>query len=52
MSLKKGLIKIRNFKKYPDKIRCIYLLITGRVSIKIKLTINFIKRKIREYDEL
>ena len=49
---KKGLIKIRNFKKYPDKIRCIYLLITGRVSIKIKLTINFIKRKIREYDEL
>tara|TARA_Y100001935_G_C17075168_1_gene393553 strand:- start:89 stop:391 length:303 start_codon:yes stop_codon:yes gene_type:complete len=49
---KKGLIKIRNFKKNPKKIRYIYLLTPSGISIKTKLTINFMKRKMREYDEL
>ena len=52
MNLKKGLIKIRNFKKSPDKIKYIYLLTPNGISIKTKLTINFMKRKMREYDEL
>ena len=49
---KKGLIKIRNFKKNPKKIRYIYLLTPSGISVKTKLTINFMKRKMREYDEL
>ncbi len=48
----KGLIKIENFKKNPNKINYVYVLTPKGVSTKIKLTINFMKRKIREYDEL
>ena len=49
---KKGLIKISNFKKNPKKLRYIYLLTPNGISIKTKLTINFMKKKMQEYDEL
>ena len=48
----KGLLKIRNFKKNPDKINYIYTLTPKGISEKTKLTINFMKRKMQEYDEL
>jgi len=48
----KGLLKIRNFKKNPDKINYIYNLTPKGISEKTKLTINFMKRKMQEYDEL
>ena len=48
----KGLLKIRNFKKNPQKINYIYTLTPKGISEKTKLTINFMKRKMREYDEL
>tara|TARA_X000000950_G_C13899916_1_gene654445 strand:- start:2290 stop:2610 length:321 start_codon:yes stop_codon:yes gene_type:complete len=48
----KGLIKIENFKKNPKKINYIYILTPKGLSAKTKLTINFMKRKMREYDEL
>ena len=48
----KGLIKIDNFKKNPNKINYVYILTPKGVSTKIKLTMNFMKRKIREYNEL
>ena len=48
----KGLIKIRNFKKNPNKLNYIYILTPKGVSAKTKLTINFMKRKMAEYDEL
>ncbi len=48
----KGLIKIQNFKKNPKKIDYIYILTPKGVAIKTKLTINFMKRKMQEYDEL
>ena len=48
----KGLIKIDNFKKNPNKINYMYVLTPAGVATKIKLTINFMKRKIHEYDEL
>ena len=48
----KGLIKIENFKKNPKKINYIYMLTPKGIKIKTKLTINFMKRKIKEYDEL
>tara|TARA_B100000575_G_scaffold221569_1_gene181973 strand:+ start:457 stop:759 length:303 start_codon:yes stop_codon:yes gene_type:complete len=49
---KKGFIKIRNFKKNPKKLRYMYLLTPSGISIKTKLTINFMKKKMKEYDEL
>ncbi len=48
----KGLIKIKNFKKNPKKINYLYLLTPKGISEKTKLTLNFMKNKMREYDEL
>ena len=48
----KGLIKINNFKKNPNKIIYAYLLTSKGIAEKTKLTINFMKLKMREYDEL
>ena len=48
----KGLIKVKNFKKSPHKYKYIYLITPKGISEKTKLTINFMKQKIREYDEL
>ena len=48
----KGLIKINNFKKNPNKLNYIYVLTPKGISEKSKLTLNFMKRKMQEYDEL
>ncbi len=48
----KGLIKIKNFKKNPNKLHYAYILTPKGVSEKTKLTLNFMKRKMKEYDEL
>jgi len=48
----KGLVKIENFKKNPQKLNYIYVLTPKGISKKTKLTLNFMKRKMREYDEL
>ncbi len=48
----KGLVKIENFKKNPQKLNYIYVLTPKGISEKTKLTLNFMKRKMREYDEL
>ena len=48
----KGLVKIENFKRNPNKINYIYVLTPKGISQKTKLTLNFMRRKIKEYDEL
>ena len=48
----KGLIKIKNFKKNPNKIGYAYVLTPKGLAEKTKLTLNFMKRKMKEYDEL
>ena len=48
----KGLIKINNFNKNPNKINYFYILTPKGLAEKTKLTINFMKRKMREYEEL
>ena len=48
----KGLIKMKNFEKNPNKINYIYVLTPRGITEKTKLTINFMKRKMKEYDEL
>ena len=49
---KKGLIKINNFKKNKNKSNYIYLLTPKGIAEKTKITIRFMKEKMREYDEL
>ena len=48
----KGLIKIQNFKSQKNKMRYLYILTPKGISKKTKLTINFMKQKMKEYDEL
>ena len=48
----KGLIKIQNFKSQKNKIRYLYILTPKGISEKTKLTLNFMKRKMKEYDDL
>ena len=48
----KGLIKIKNFEKNPNKLNYIYVLTPKGIAEKTKLTINFMKQKMKEYDEL
>ena len=48
----KGLIKIKNFEKNPNKLNYIYVLTPRGIAEKTKLTINFMKRKTKEYEDL
>ncbi len=48
----KGLIKIKNFSASKNKISYAYILTPKGIGEKAKLTINFMKRKMKEYDEL
>ena len=48
----KGLIKIKNFTKNKNKFNYAYVLTPKGISEKTKLTINFMKRKMYEYEEL
>ena len=48
----KGLIKINNFRKNPNKLNYIYVLTPRGITEKTKLTLNFMKKRMKEYDEL
>lgn len=48
----KGLLKIKNFRNNKNKISYLYLLTPRGISKKTNLTFLFMKRKMREYDEL
>ena len=49
---KKGLVKISNFKKNKNMSNYFYLLTPKGIANKSRLTIEFMKLKMREYDEL
>ena len=49
----KGLVKIKNFSKQKNKFNYIQYIITPKgISERTKLTIEFMKRKTKEYDDL
>ena len=48
----KGLVKINNFKINPNKSGYLYLLTPKGIAEKTKITKEFIKRKMEEYQEL
>ena len=50
---KKGLVKLQNFQKKTNKISYLQYVITPKgISERTNLTINFMKKKMKEYDEL
>ena len=50
---RKGYVKLKNFKKKDNKIKYLQYVITPRgIAERTKLTISFMKRKMKEYDEL
>ena len=48
----KGFLKIENFRKNPNKLNYLYILTPKGIAAKTKLTISFMNRKMKEYDEL
>ena len=48
----KGLIKLKNFKNNRNKINYLYILTPKGIATKTFLTMNFMKRKMKEYEEL
>ena len=49
----KGLLKINNFSNQKNKLNYArYVLTSKGITYRTKLTIEFMKRKMKEYDEL
>ena len=54
----KGYIKIKNFSKNPNRFNpksknnYFYILTPKGLDVKTRLTLNFMKKKMQEYDEL
>tara|TARA_B100001123_G_C15262721_1_gene1007217 strand:+ start:436 stop:735 length:300 start_codon:yes stop_codon:yes gene_type:complete len=49
---KKGFVKINNFRNNKNKLGYMYILTPLGIAEKTKLTVNFMKRKMKEYEEL
>jgi EPS-associated MarR family transcriptional regulator len=49
---KRGLIKISNFSKSKNKIKYIYVLTPKGIAEKSKITLRFLKEKMKEYEDL
>jgi EPS-associated MarR family transcriptional regulator len=50
--VEKGLVKMQNFGQSKNKLRYAYLLTPAGVAEKSKLTAEFLKRKVAEYEKL
>jgi EPS-associated MarR family transcriptional regulator len=50
--IEKGLVKIKNFSRNPNKVGYAYLLTPKGFEEKSKLTFLFLKIKIKEYEDL
>lgn len=50
---KKGLVKIKNFQRKKNKLTHLkYILTPKGMAMRTTLTLNFMKRKLKEYDQL
>jgi EPS-associated MarR family transcriptional regulator len=50
--VEKGLVKMQNFSQSNNKLRYAYLLTPAGVAEKSKLTAEFLRRKVAEYEAL
>ena len=48
----KGYVKISNFKKSKTKSKYLYVLTPKGISEKTRVTVLFMRKKMKEYDEL
>ena len=50
--MEKGLVKLGNFRRNPDKQEYAYLLTPAGLEEKTRITLAFLKRKVAEYEAL
>ena len=50
--VEKGLVKMQNFSQSTNKLRYAYLLTPAGLAEKSKLTAEFLRRKVAEYETL
>ena len=50
--IEKGQVKARNFKNNDNKRSYLYLLTPSGVEAKARITVSFLHRKIREFEDL
>jgi EPS-associated MarR family transcriptional regulator len=50
--VKKGLVKISNFKVNPSKNQYLYILTPRGIEAKARLTVSFIQARMREFEEV
>ena len=50
--VEKGLVKMQNFSQSKNKLRYAYLLTPAGVAEKSKMTAEFLRRKVAEYEAL
>src|SRR5581483_5924600 len=50
--ISKGWVKVRNFKRNPQKSAYLYILTSAGLQEKVNVTYAFWKRKMAEYDAL
>ena len=48
--IKKGIIKVQNFRNNKNKLAYTYYLTTAGINEKAALTVKFFKRKLNDYD--
>jgi EPS-associated MarR family transcriptional regulator len=48
----KGLVKLENFRRNPDKREYAYLLTPAGLEEKTRITMSFLRRKVAEYEAL
>ena len=48
----KGHVKVRNFRKLENKKGYMYLLTPNGVAAKARLTVEYLRRKMEEYEKL
>lgn len=48
----KGWVKVNNFRASPNKLAYAYLLTPRGLDAKAKLTMRFLRRKVKEYEAL
>jgi len=50
--MRKGLVKLENFRNNPNKRQYAYLLTAAGLEEKTRITMAFLKRKVAEYEAL
>ena len=48
----KGLVKVRNFRNSQNKLAYAYLLTPRGIESRASITVQFLKRKMAEYEEI